>query len=749
MLSQQSHLPWCIIGDFNDILTTKDKRGNVPHPRWLLNGFRQAISDCDLIDVSIQGHAYTWARRLGHEDVVEERLDRALVNQSWMNLFPHCTLHNLVSGASDHSPILLNTEHQMYTYKKRQFRFENAWLLEPDIESVVSNGWYDKMEDPLLERLHHCTEELDHWGRKLRRRYKEDIERCKKRIEELQPLANQTAEGEIVTLKHKLNDLLIQEEAFLRQRAKTFWMRDGDMNSKFFHAAATSRKKRNKITKLWREDNMEINTQAGLCQLSLEYFEELFSAGTCQKEPVLQAIDTRLNDHDNHMLTAPFGDDEFRDAIFQMHSDKAPGSDGLNPAFYKHFWLLCGREVIDACNKWLHESILPPSLGDTNIVLIPKCDQPKSMKDLRPISLCNVVYKILAKTLANRLQKVLDKCISDEQSGFVAGRSITDNVLIASEIIHYLKCKTRGNKGEAALKIDISKAYDRVDWSYLFGVMEKMGFDTIWIRWMRMCVTNISYHVLVNDERIGPITPGRGLRQGDPLSPYLFIICAEGMTALLKQAESNGSLHGIKVCRRAPSISHLLFADDSFLFFRANENETHMLKGILDIYANASGQLINMQKSEIYFSRNVSHDLKNNLSQILQVTECLGTGKYLGLPSMIGRSKKSIFNYIKDRIWNRISNWSSKMLSQAGKEVLIKSVAQAIPSYCMSVFLLPMSIGDEIEKMLNSFWWGIKEDGSKGIRWMSWDKLTMRKEWGGMGFRNIYGFNLAMLGKQG
>jgi hypothetical protein len=371
------------------------------------------------------------------------------------------------------------------------------------------------------------------------------------------------------------------------------------------------------------------------------------------------------------------------------------------------------------------------------------------MKDLRPISLCNVVYKILAKTLANRLQKVLDKCISDEQSGFVAGRSITDNVLIASEIIHYLKCKTRGNKGEAALKIDISKAYDRVDWSYLFGVMEKMGFDTIWIRWMRMCVTNISYHVLVNDERIGPITPGRGLRQGDPLSPYLFILCAEGMTALLKQAESNGSLHGIKVCRRAPSISHLLFADDSFLFFRANENETHMLKGILDIYANASGQLINMQKSEIYFSRNVSHDLKNNLSQILQVTECLGTGKYLGLPSMIGRSKKSIFNYIKDRIWNRISNWSSKMLSQAGKEVLIKSVAQAIPSYCMSVFLLPMSIGDEIEKMLNSFWWGIKEDGSKGIRWMSWDKLTMRKEWGGMGFRNIYGFNLAMLGKQG
>jgi hypothetical protein len=170
------------------------------------------------------------------------------------------------------------------------------------------------------------------------------------------------------------------------------------------------------------------------------------------------------------------------------------------------------------------------------------------------------------------------------------------------------------------------------------------------------------------------------------------------MSALIKQAEQNNSLHGIKICRKAPSISHLLFADDSFLFFRANMDETNTLNGILDTYANAFGQMINMQKSEILFGRNVSQAHRNTLS------ECLGTGKYLGLPSMIRGSKKAIFNYIKDRIWNRITSWSSKLLSQAGKEVLIKSVAQAIPSYCMGVFLLPTSIGDEIERMLNSFW---------------------------------------------
>jgi hypothetical protein len=190
------------------------------------------------------------------------------------------------------------------------------------------------------------------------------------------------------------------------------------------------------------------------------------------------------------------------------------------------------------------------------------------------------VYKILSKALANRLQQVLNKCISIEQSGFISGRSITDNVLVASEIIHYLKCKNRGRKGEVALKIDISKAYDRVDWHYLFSIMRRMGFHQTWINWMKMCVTNVKYHILMNDDRIGPVIPERGLRQGDLLSPYLFLLCAEGMTALIKQAEQNNLLHGVKVCRTAPAVSHLLFADNSFLFFKANDTETNVLKKI-------------------------------------------------------------------------------------------------------------------------------------------------------------------------
>ncbi|CAJ2674072.1 unnamed protein product [Trifolium pratense] len=367
------------------------------------------------------------------------------------------------------------------------------------------------------------------------------------------------------------------------------------------------------------------------------------------------------------------------------------------------------------------------------------------MKDWRPIALCNVLYKLVSKVLANRLKRVLDKCISDNQSAFVPDRSILDNAMVAIEVVHFMKSKTRGKLGNVDLKLDISKAYDRIDWDHLKEVMIKMGFSHQWVKWVMMCVESVDYSVIVNDDMVGPIIPGRGLRQGDPLSPYLFIICAEGLSSLIKQAEAKGDIHGIKICKNAPIISHLLFADDCFLFFRADEHEAYIMKNILSTYEAASGQAISLPKSEIFCSRNVSQVVQNSITNILGVQAVLGTGKYLGLPSMVGRSKKQTFNYIKDRVWRKINSWSSKCLSKAGREVLIKSVLQAIPSYVMSIFLIPGSLINAIEKMMNSFWWGHGGSNNKGIHWLAWDKLSVHKNKGGMGFKDLTAFNIAML----
>ena len=353
------------------------------------------------------------------------------------------------------------------------------------------------------------------------------------------------------------------------------------------------------------------------------------------------------------------------------------------------------------------------------------------MKDWCPIALCNVLYKIISKVLANRLKDVLPHCISDNQSAFVPGRSILDNAMVAIKVLHFMKTKTRGEDKYVALKLDISKAYDRMDWDYLRAILDKMGFHSRWIHWMSMCIESVDYFVLVNGEQVGPIILGRGLRQGDPLSPYLFIICVEGLSSLIRDAETRGVLTSTRICRRAPPVSHLLFAEDYFLFFKADVGEVNVMKNILSIYETSSGQAISLPKSEIYCSRNVLDPLKQTITNILGVHVVLGTGKYLGLPSMIGKDRNATFAYIKDRVWNKINSWNGKCLSKVGREVMIKSVLQAIPSYVISIFHLPSTLVDSIEKMMNTFWWCHGRTTQRGIHWMNWEKLSAPKKHGG------------------
>ncbi|CAN1215535.1 LINE-1 retrotransposable element ORF2 protein [Linum perenne] len=401
-----------------------------------------------------------------------------------------------------------------------------------------------------------------------------------------------------------------------------------------------------------------------------------------------------------------------------MDPNKAPGPDGFNPGFYQLCWNFVGRDVAAACRGWMTMGIFPPRVSQTNIVLLPKVDDPGNMRDLRPISLSNVVYQIVAKVFANRLKRLMPAIVSEEQSAFVKGRLITDNVMIACEMLHCMKRRQRAKDGEVALKIDISKAFDRVEWSYLSAILLKLGFSERWINPILMCVTGAEYRVLVNNTETEQVIPSRGLRQGCPLSPFLFILCAEGLTALIKKSVRDGQVHGVRVCRGAPYVSHLLFADDSYFFFRAEIGEASTMKHIFDTYALASGQLFNYSKLGIIFNASTHGLLKEAVCNILGVTNTTNGDRYLGVPPVVGRKKKQIFAFIRDRVWDRLKSLASGQISAGGREVLIKAVAQAIPTYCMNVHLLPTTLLDEIEKMMNSYWWGMKSGGGRGISWM-------------------------------
>ncbi|KAA8544817.1 hypothetical protein F0562_019592 [Nyssa sinensis] len=260
----------------------------------------------------------------------------------------------------------------------------------------------------------------------------------------------------------------------------------------------------------------------------------------------------------NSTLLQEFNSKEIKYALFRMHPSKAPGPDG--------------------------------SINHTYIVLTLKVNNPKKMTEFRLISLCNVAYKVIAKVLANILKPILPLIILESPSAFVPGRLITDNILVAFEIIHCLKNSKAGKQGNMALKLVMNKAYHRVEWKFLEQLMLHMGFHARRVELIIHCVSLTPFSVLINRDPMRCIRLTRALCQGNPPSPYLFILCAEAFSYLLMKAEGDQKIKGLAVARNAPRMSHLFFADDSLLFSDASIDQIGEIARIISIYGAASSQ---------------------------------------------------------------------------------------------------------------------------------------------------------------
>jgi hypothetical protein len=285
------------------------------------------------------------------------------------------------------------------------------------------------------------------------------------------------------------------------------------------------------------------------------------------------------------------------------------------------------------------------------------------------------------------------------------------------------------------------KAYDRVEWIFLENMMRKLGFSERWISLMMACVRSVRYQVRFNSEDSDIFIPSRGLRQGDPLSPYLFLLCAEGLSSLLLYEEEVGGIDGVRVCRNAPSVSHLLFADDSLILMKADMTNATSLQHVLDTYCANSGQMVSLSKSSIFFSPNTDVLIRSEICQTLHIDTEAISNKYLGLPAIVGADRSDCFLHFVERIIQRINGWKEKQLSIGGKEILLKAVAQAIPVYAMSVFQIPKGVCKRMMDAISQFWWGDDENSNK-MHWFAWWKLCYPKKDGGMGFRDFHSFKL-------
>ncbi|GKA45481.1 RNA-directed DNA polymerase, eukaryota, reverse transcriptase zinc-binding domain protein [Tanacetum coccineum] len=434
--------------------------------------------------------------------------------------------------------------------------------------------------------------------------------------------------------------------------------------------------------------------------------------------------------------------EEIKEAVWDCGSSKAPGPDGFSFAFVKKYWDIIKKDLHDFINSFFASCDMPYGANSSFFTLIPKVNNPTLITDFRPISLIGIHYKIIAKILANRLSKVIDKIVSKEQSTFIAGRQILDGPIILSEIIEWHK---KRKKQLLIFKVDFEKAFDSISWNYLDHILDSLGFGLKWRSWIKTCLSSSRASILVNGSPTSEFSINRGLRQGDPLSPFLFILVMEGLHNAFADAVGNGLISGININNSSINISHLFFADDVIITTGWNARDLENIIRVLHVFYLASGLKINIHKSNIY-GIGVNEDEVYNMASNAGCIAGNIPFNYLGLP--IGSNMKSIASWkmLIDRFRSRLSTWKASLLSIGGRLTLIKSVLGSLGIYYLSIFRAPESVLNDLERIRSNFFWGGNQDGKK-MAWVKWSIILNSYDNGGLNIGSLKAFNLALLQK--
>ncbi|GJU18554.1 hypothetical protein Tco_1146520 [Tanacetum coccineum] len=672
--------PWVLLGDFNAALNLEDHSAGGYELNAAMHEFKECVQVMEVADVNSTGIHFT----------------------SFAIFQPY--------RISDHSPCILRIP-TVVKPKSKPFKFSNFLVYKEGFHEIVETGWSVNVEGcamfcvvKRLKGMKSPFPKLLHNHGNLHER----VNKIRIKLNEAQKAIDRDPSSSILHEEHAyyllaFKEAHLDEERFLKQKTKIEWLLAGDSNTTYFHKIVKSKYARNRIEMVSDAFN-NIYDGNQVPGAFVNHYNQFLRA---------EGVTIPLDDHDlfTHVLDdakAEFmvrdvSNDEVRSVIFSIGDDRAPGPNGCTAAFFKKAWDMVGGDITYVVRDFFSKGKLLKELNHTIISLIPKVTTPTRINDYRPISCCNVLYKCISKIIANRVKEGLGDIVSINQSAFVPGRRISDNILLTQELMR--NYHRRRGPPRCAFKVDIQKAYDIVDWNFLETILVGFGFHPKMVQWIMVCVTGASYSICFNGNLHGWFKGKQGLRQGDPLSPYLFTLVMEILTLILqRRVRDSDDFQYHHLCEQQ-RIINLCFADDLFLFSHGNPSSVAVIMDALEEFKHVSGLIPSIPKS-----MTLSH------------RDC---------------------KILVEKLESRVNDWRN-ILSLAGRLQLIRSVLSSMHIYWDFVFILPNRIVHDLEQLMRGFLW-CQGEMKKGKAKVTWDSVCMPKHEGGLGIRRIDDFNVALM----
>nr|GEZ16231.1 RNA-directed DNA polymerase, eukaryota [Tanacetum cinerariifolium] len=624
-----------VLGVFNEVWTEEERFGSLFN-RASARDFNSFISSAGLVEIKSEGYSYTWS----HPSVTKmSKLDRFLVSKGIISNFSAIMAVCLDRHLSDHRPILLKEIHT--DFGSSPFRLYHSWFKWEGFDAMVEQAWNSfSHSDP--NRLIRFKKKLQDLKKTIRIwiKDKKALQSGAKRviIEDLAAIDKRLDRGAIsdevlikrMELTRKLNDIKQSDATEFTQKAKVQWVIEGDENSRFFHGLINKKRSQLSIRGVFVDGDWITNSKA-VKDAFRDHFASRYKKPVDSRLKLNIQFPNRLSSKQVEILDNGVSRAEIRDAVWGCGVNKSPGPDGFTFEFFRQYWNFLSTDFCEAVESFFVNGAFPKGNNASFITFIPKVMEAKFVTDFRPISFIGSVYKVVTKILTNRLSMVISDLVSDSQSAFVANRQILDGTFILNEILAWCKKK---KKQALIFKADFAKAYDSVRWDYLLDVLQAFGFGPNWCKWISGIFTSAMASVLINESPTFEFLFFCGLKQGDPLAPFLFILVMESLHIFVSKAVNEGVFKGLQI-HESVSISHL------FLDSGVSRAEIR------------DGSLWSRVIKAIYGASLGSHSVKSfsPWSSILRETQVL-SGKGF---DFLSHTKKRVGNGLNTKFW--LDHW--------------------------------------------------------------------------------------------